>query len=799
MDTALISNKFYKKIVKKYFIGTSLPHKWASVYDYRPQSQEILEKKGEIFAVVSLIAPKKFNSITAGSLLLDNFHEAYFESKKDSVIAALRVAFTATQDRLRELLNNEEEVASEGVDLDISAMVLRGNEVYFAVLGDAKIYLLPGKNLDEVIDITKALRDPYGQELIRVGSSFSSADQRYALISASASKEIGAEAVKDSLKNIDERIFHDYDFLKPETASAFLIAIDPLAEIEESNLTEQIIQTQENIQTQQDSQTLETNLQFSDGAEEFTQDTSGTGIEDGLMEEYNTDMFGENVLQSNLENELTDNRENETSPEASFSEKAKLRVQNLIAGAKSMISNIKERRKLSKLQMQRSRAAENPGRTGNFGMESQNSEQINENDSTVTGFLKLIRMRLMGIKDYLLYDLLKVNHGNVFSPDKPAFRVMVFVGILLVVVAVLGVISNIGENQQRAATLQIAATELESIEARIAEFRLSPVLNRNSQNDISQRQALLVDVRQLESRFNSSLDVLDTERVAGVKASYQELYNSVVKLRNPVIDVFSDVANVKQAQVGGIVVMGDNLFVSSPDQGRIFRQPLTGGAIEDFASNLEGASAISKTSRDEIVVATTMTNPIKLVNQAGEVFNNSLTAEQTGAIKDLAIYELNNNLYSVAAGDDRLLQYTKVSNSFAVPTIRFRDASVIGAEDIEVNDGRIFILATGAGLIRVGLPNASIEAFPEITAGVRQASALAIDSTHIYIVDNVAKKLYTFTKYRDGQAVSVFTSQMDISSIPENVTTVAIAEAQNRILLGTQNRVYSVSRSAMLN
>ncbi|HEC65767.1 MAG TPA: hypothetical protein ENI23_10755, partial [bacterium] len=92
------------KLSRKYFIGKNRPGIWSSVYAYKPQSEKIYTKRGEIFAAISLEGPKDFDLATTGNLLLDNFHEAFFENKKDTILVALEKAVISVQQRLSILI-----------------------------------------------------------------------------------------------------------------------------------------------------------------------------------------------------------------------------------------------------------------------------------------------------------------------------------------------------------------------------------------------------------------------------------------------------------------------------------------------------------------------------------------------------------------------------------------------------------------------------------------------------------------------------------------------------------------------
>ena len=121
-------------IQKKYFIGKSTSGVWSSVYTYKPQSREIRETHGEIFATICLKGPKDFSLPTAGNMLLDRFHEAYFENKTDKVLIALEKALLETGKYLQKILENDS-AADIGIDLNMIAMVINGDVIYVSSLG----------------------------------------------------------------------------------------------------------------------------------------------------------------------------------------------------------------------------------------------------------------------------------------------------------------------------------------------------------------------------------------------------------------------------------------------------------------------------------------------------------------------------------------------------------------------------------------------------------------------------------------------------------------------------------------
>ena len=131
-------------IQKKYFIGKSKPGTWSSVYTYKPSSQSIKDKRGEIFAAICLEGPKDYGLPTVGNMLLDKFHETYFENAQDTPLISLEKASTELGKYLQKFLENDS-AGDVGIDLNFISMVIFNDLAYVVVhirYGDKLCYAL---------------------------------------------------------------------------------------------------------------------------------------------------------------------------------------------------------------------------------------------------------------------------------------------------------------------------------------------------------------------------------------------------------------------------------------------------------------------------------------------------------------------------------------------------------------------------------------------------------------------------------------------------------------------------------
>jgi len=199
-----------ERIYKKYYIGKSKPGFWASVYVYKPHSHDIRITRGEIFAVISLSGPDTFAVSTAGNLILDNFHETYFENRTDSALIALEKAVKGASNYLQKLLENDS-AADVGIDFDLSVITTLGDIVYFVSLGSNGIKMWRDNRMTDVDTI---LRDPTGEGVLKVGSMICKSNDVFLLATEHFKKEVTEDEMVELVSTfsdapLKQRMFED--------------------------------------------------------------------------------------------------------------------------------------------------------------------------------------------------------------------------------------------------------------------------------------------------------------------------------------------------------------------------------------------------------------------------------------------------------------------------------------------------------------------------------------------------------------------------------------------------------------
>jgi len=798
------------KTASRYFIGDSLPHKWASVYSYRPQSPDIFATKGEIFAVISLSASKGFNSTTAGNLLIDHFHEVYFESKKELVTDALSQAISAAGERLSQLLDHEEDVAAAGVDLNIATIVIRGDEIYFASLGNNRILLLPSLAAPEYIDIGQALRDPFGKGQIKIGSSFARTEHTLIVATASTIQDLGQQKTYELLREFDDSDLKQFNYKHPEEIAILMLGIN-LSDQRFEHVTT-VINPEVGANLDADSiaeQDLPRAESFESGHVELSP------LEPGITAggDYRMEALIPNSPETTPEARFTPDLEAvtdlDTIPKPTFAE----RFQTLKLNLAKRLELLKKSRQIKTLQTQRSQAAgapqgaESTEFTGNV---LDKDKQANQ--STWQHLLENSKKRLSTWRDYILYDLLKVNQKKSFGLEKGtdgqkylvifgfsvSFKILAVVGVIVGIILILNIVNGIGERQNRERAILRAVEQLDFIKANVTRLESDPILNPKSTQDIPAREKFITEVSALEERFTPELNALPTKEVEDQKGKLSELRQKALKVKTLQASIVLDVANVHQGAITDLTKAGDNLYILDNAGGKIYRQPTAGGNSEVLIEGLINPTALAADANGELLVYSNVEGSVlSLINPASKAISRlpNVTRQNLPVSRQLAVYSTTNSLYSISTGAAEVKQLNRSGRNYNAPTTRLKGDNLSDLRDIEIIDARVSLLAGGEGLIRVGLTNATIEAFTDVEEAVENADVLAADDEYIYIVDNNSKRLLVFTKSRGSQSISDYVAQIPLQDMQGRILDVFVDKAKNAIFLATESRIYLINRS----
>lgn len=205
-------------IQKKYFIGKSKPGTWSSVYTYKPSSLSIREKRGEIFASICLEGPKDYGLPTVGNMLLDKFHESYFENANDTCLIALEKAAVDLGKYLQKFLENDS-AGEAGIDLNFISMIVFGDLIYTVGIGNGTLMIFRN---DRLTDISDTLRDPTMEGLVKEASFVTKANDVYFIGTPQIRTEIMSNEFEDVAMSFNEQSLKNRLY-KDESQIAFMM------------------------------------------------------------------------------------------------------------------------------------------------------------------------------------------------------------------------------------------------------------------------------------------------------------------------------------------------------------------------------------------------------------------------------------------------------------------------------------------------------------------------------------------------------------------------------------------------
>jgi hypothetical protein len=817
-----------KKIVKKYFIGDATTNEWSTVYNYRPNSEEKIKQRGEISAVISLFSKsKQFSAVTAGNLIVDRFHEAYFESKKSQVTEALSEAIRAAQTRLTELLEKEESASEFGVDFNIATLVVRGDEVYYASFGSNKIFLLTDKDGEKLIDITSALRDPFGKGIVKLGSSFAAKDQRYLLATSKAADELERSEIQLSLASMSDLRLKNKDYNSPQKVALFMLAVDPdLAEEEvvekpdsiKAAVTEKLKPDSITATSASTANTKEAEQEVSSGKStpEENIDTSPKAV---TAEDFKTEgkRFSEKLSEKTAPQPQTaainqpkeEEKEEEANEEVPvWQEKAKFivdKIKETPTIIKKQYNKFQQRRDQQKLQKLREKASEETAAGEAVPGVISRSKPNTNNMTTVQALLAQAKYKASRAKDVVLYDWLKVNSKQPLriSRDSNAFKLLVFVGVIILIFVAYQIIASAGRSRETREQVNAAYEQLEFVRNEIDSLQNNAVLNSQSFRDIPERESLLAQIEELEARFTDELDVLPEEEVAAEKELLAELRNQVLKLQVVEPDLLLDVGNSFEGEIIDVAQIDRNLYILDPN-GSLYSQPVFGGDPEVVLEGLESPLSLTADANNDLVVYESgASSAISIVNPATQSRRQiaGLSSTSLPAASDMEVFNNTNGLYVVTETAGSVYLSNRVNDNYSLPNIRYDAPQLAGIQDIEIIDGIIYLLSEGSGIDIVGVEDQDevIDIFARLQQAINNGDALASDSEYIYIYSSELNRIIVITtpESRGSGRVSDFVGQIELENIDGEVLEVIADQDKDLIFLATNRKIYAFKRSVI--
>lgn len=712
------------KVQKRYFVGKNKSGIWASVYAYKPNSDEIFEKRGEIFAAILIEGPKEFDSSVVGNLLLDILHETYFESKSDSTLEALEEAVRATKNRLISLVENDETAAINGINFDLITLVTKGRYFFSVRIGDGGLKIYRTGILQ---DLAAGFKDPTGEKDYSVLSGLLEKGDVFMVSTPNINEYYEEEELLEAVSDYDEIVLKNKMLQDDSRVGLLLLGFD-LQERQEE-VAPVVSPVEENIQNINQ----EEELDESDG--------------EGLVEQpkfsdrkFNIDKLKEQVAG---------------------------KYDALRDFAQFKLQSFKNRNSDSEIdnEIQQDSLASSEDIASEENHKEASIEPNIRQDSTFIVIIKriLIKLRIWLMKLWLFIkeDLLGMEGGNgIYLKGRQKqlnYRVIVVLGVLVLAILYGGI--KIRQNAVEKARLERENKRLvQELNTDVEDIESSSVFTISSPDNISARESVLSSIRELQQKID---DTEVSEEYQSQLADYRSRLSDleielqrIITVSDP--EVVSDLgANYEGAVPSDIAIQDGKLYVTDSARNVLYEVGVNGGQQEIF-NDLKSPRLIDADPEEGVVILDESDTALGYFNiSTGQLrrFPGMTNAKLSPAVEMDA--------YTVGQGDIRL--YLAMTNSPQVqqinkrgeaysdgPKSRWDGAEYSGITDIALLDGKFVVIQEGEGLNRLYVDSKTTTNVTGLLGSdnIQSATKLTTDALYIYVADPINQRILVFTKSR---------------------------------------------------
>ncbi|MBN1916235.1 hypothetical protein JW796_04640 [Candidatus Dojkabacteria bacterium] len=792
-------------LARKYFIGKNKPGVWASVYSYRPQGESVFERRGEIFAVITLRGPEDFDTSTAGNLLLDHFHENYFENEKDSVLISLEKAVMGMERRLMTLIENEVSVHEEGVEVHLNTMVVYAGFVYFVSMGQARAYVFRGGNL---LDITSYLKDPTGEGIIKVGSSRIEAGDVYMLATPEAVEEYSEDDFVESVSNFSEQN------LKGRM-------------IENDSMIALVMVKVEDKETEKGATLMKAQGGESFVAKSEQANTTARELESEQVNEE-TKEFGDTEKRERLDFEPRDEKEEETLPydyskssrfseQKTVAEKIKEKGKQIIDKGVAYFNRIKDQIAGNKRTV--SVSGVSPVDAPGFETKVSRSDQFGQEvvDKELPTYLYILQKAGRKIWEVILVvkktvlGWLGADQDKIFLRGAGVKKNWKVIAILIVVIGFIlyfGIKAQVDDAKTRKLTEEARVLVDNAKEVAETVSQNVPVV-LNSPTNSERKEELLADLEKASTKLSEArkLGVLveDIENAEDLVEMLKNKLNRVLVMSPSLLVDFA--AHFEDADTYDFDLLDGFLYVSDSGRSVIYKVSTGGDDPVEFipsGSNLSGPRAIAFDQKKELIVHDNSEDKaLATINIETKAVTKhlGLSRGKLGNVVQLEAYRVGSEdrIYAVRTDTkDLVYMRSEGSSGYSLPILRAREDAFANASDIAV-DGRVYILSKGSGLSRYLGENkdpVSIQGLPSGDS-VNESVAMDVDATKIFFADPVNRRVLVFTKSR-GENAGIFDLIAQVKpegEIFKNIKEVVVDTSNNNLYVLDGTKIWKIDLS----
>jgi DNA-binding beta-propeller fold protein YncE len=754
-------------IQKKYYIGRSQKGVWSTVYTYKPHNSELRKIRGEIFAVILLRGPDDFSLGTAGGLLLDRFHEAYFDNRSDTTLIALEKASIETSRFLQKILENDK-ADKDGIDLHLISLVVVDDLVYIASIGDGKVYVYREDELNEISD---QLRDPTGEGKIKVASLVSARGDVYLLGSPKLDNEILKQEMFTATEDFTDMPFKNHVYENEQEVALMMVGLNidrnrksetkPVQEAEEVEMDEEIEPVEEIEQEVDDDRTLADviasekeqkleEVEPNEDSEEIVE------LEDAEVElEDELPVVAEPLPQAkeeDVEEVFEEAEELGPEPEPISSRKASPlnKIGNAVKGfGASIASRFKTAPKTRSEIISR--------------------EQVKDEASLKTYQVILLRIKngilafLRGIKE-LVWDKwlgLGMNTDDMYLRSAARKRRYGFLAVLILVVLALLYYSIQGavDNQKNKEEEELARSKLSEIVSVIdgIEEQAQYLVAANGADERKVKALASLDQALNDLQSLQSYEVIATD-IATQEVRIEEIknrFNRVIKLAE--VKVLTDLGGLyPDASLSDMALGNSKVYFADQKYGTIYSVDYSGNNRAEIAGGFTNPRSISYDADNNtlIVLDDNPDNALSIINLANNSVNRMAASSLskiagTTQIETALINGKEPRLYLLNPEKKAISYYVRTGSNYGTLVLRNTNDDLATATDFKIDEGRIyFTMQKYSGLFKDFNKQEDKINITRMSEGDNflNATALFIDGLYVYVADPSNRRVLVFQK-----------------------------------------------------
>ncbi|HOY46168.1 MAG TPA: hypothetical protein PKU95_00870 [Candidatus Dojkabacteria bacterium] len=776
-------------IQKKYFIGRSKKGVWSTVYTYKPHNSDLRRIRGEIFAVILLRGPEDFSLGTAGGLLLDRFHEAYFENRTDSTLIALEKACVETSKFLQKMLENDK-ADKDGIDLHLISLVIIDDIGYIASMGEGKVYVYREDELNEISD---QLKDPTGEGMVKVASLVSSKGDVFLLGTPKLDNEILKQEIFAASEEFSDMPFKNHVYEHEEEVAMMLIGhnIDRKHKpVVAATQEPETVEADEIEEVEEDDRTLADVIASENDKDidEIDEDTSDD-VEEEPEEIITVEKESEDIPEvEEIAEPLPEAKIEDVEEVMEEAEELGPEPEPIIPRKTSAFAKIGDAfKKLgSKLKPTPKTRSEMISRT-----------QTDE-ASLKTYQVILLRIKngivamLKGVKE-LVWDKwlgLGMNTDDVYLRSAARKRRYGFLAVLILVVLALLYYSIQGavDNQKNKEEEELARAKLAEIVTVIdgVEEQAQYLVAANGADErkvkaLNSLDQALADLQSLESYSIISNEIsTEKSRIEEIK----NRFNRIIKLSD--VTILTDLGGLyPDASLSDMAVGNSKVYFADQKYGTIYSVDYTGNNRAEIAGGFSNPRSISYDADNNtlIVLDDNADNALSIINLANNSVNRMAASSLskisgTTQIETALINGKEPRLYLLNPEKKSVSYYVRTGSNYGTLVQRNTNDDLATATDFKIDEGRIyFTMQKYSGLFKDFNKQEDKINMTRMNEGddFLNASALFIDGLYVYIADPSNSRVLVFQKgapdialiaqyVYEGQDENVFSSLKEIAA-----------------------------------